>query len=56
MGELAGDPGRAARMGAAGRARVAAEFDSRTEAARLAALMAWAVRGGPRPARRPDPA
>lgn len=42
-------------MGEAGRARVAAEFDSRTEAARLATLFRAAATGGPRPARRPEP-
>ena len=43
----------AARMGAAGRARVLAEFNLRTEARGLARLVTWARTGGPRPQRRP---
>jgi hypothetical protein len=43
----------AERMGAAGRARVVAEFDTRREAAGLAHLLAWAGSKGPRPAIRP---
>jgi glycosyltransferase involved in cell wall biosynthesis len=53
--DLAADPGRAARMGAAGRARVAADFAIDTEAARLARLLLWAQAGGPPPDRRPRP-
>jgi glycosyltransferase involved in cell wall biosynthesis len=48
---LADDPNLRARMGATGRAWVRAEFDIRTEAARIGAL--FAGRGGPDP--RPDP-
>lgn len=40
-------------MGEAGRAHVRAEFDSTTEAARLAILFVAAAHGGPRPPRRP---
>ncbi len=52
--EVLADPGRARAMGEAGRARVRAEFDSRREAGRMAALLRHARRGGPRPARRPE--
>ncbi len=48
------EEGAAARMGAAGQAKVTEDFDLRTEAARLAKLVAWACTGGPRPSRRPD--
>lgn len=51
--EVLTDPGQAAAMGRAAMARVAAEHDSATEAARLRTLLAY--RGGPRPATRPDP-
>jgi glycosyltransferase involved in cell wall biosynthesis len=44
------------RMGAAGRAAVAAGFDSRTEAARLAILLVASVTGAPRPGKRPGEA
>lgn len=47
---LAGDPGRRAAMGQAGRARVLAEFDIATEAARLARLYS-----GEKCGIRPDP-
>jgi hypothetical protein len=46
--------GDSARLGEAGRAQVTEHFNLRTEAARLARLVAWAQFGGPRPARRPD--
>lgn len=46
----------AGRMGEAGRARIRAEFEARTEAARLARLLVWARTGGPRPPRRPEAA
>jgi glycosyltransferase involved in cell wall biosynthesis len=46
----------AAAWGARGRERVRRDFDSATEAGRLAALLVHAARGGPRPPRRPDPA
>lgn len=49
-------PATAERMGAAGRARVLAEFDLRAEVAGLARLVAWARSGGPRPPRRPTEA
>lgn len=49
--DLACDPARRQRMGAAGQARVAAEFDSVTEAARLLRLFAGQEGG----AIRPDP-
>jgi len=52
--EVLTDPDRAAAMGRAGMARVAAEHDSATEAARLRTLLNH--RDGPRPATRPDPA
>lgn len=50
---VARSPEGGSRMGAAGRARVAAEFDIREEAARFAGLLTWARSGGPRPGRRP---
>ncbi len=46
---LAADPDRAATMGQAGRAVVAADFDIRTEAARLAALFTGTGNGAIRP-------
>jgi glycosyltransferase involved in cell wall biosynthesis len=52
--EVLTDPARGAAMGRAGRARVVAEHDSATEAARLRTLLEY--RDGPRPAIRPDPA
>lgn len=51
IGRLADDPGLRVRMGAAGRAKVRAEFDARIEAARIGAL--FAGRGGSAP--RPEP-
>jgi glycosyltransferase involved in cell wall biosynthesis len=54
--EVLADEGLGRRMGEAGRARVRAEFDSRREAGRMAALLRHARRGGPRPARRPEEA
>jgi glycosyltransferase involved in cell wall biosynthesis len=50
IGRLADDPALRARMGAAGRARVRAEFDARTEAARIGALIAGTGGTAPRPA------
>lgn len=47
------DAAMAKRMGAAGRARVLSDFSLRSEAARLAGLVQWARRGGPRPPLRP---
>jgi glycosyltransferase involved in cell wall biosynthesis len=43
------DPDRRARMGAAGRERVVAEFDIRTEAARIATLLTGGGDGDLRP-------
>jgi glycosyltransferase involved in cell wall biosynthesis len=51
--DVTASPATAARMGAAGRSRVRADFDLRAEAAGLARLVAWARFGGPRPPRRP---
>ena len=51
IGRLADDPALRARMGAAGRSKVRAEFDVRVEAARIGAL--FAGRGGSTP--RPEP-
>ncbi|NCO86554.1 MAG: glycosyltransferase family 4 protein [Rhodobacterales bacterium] len=48
-----GDPARAGRMGAAGRAKVSAEFDIATEAAWLGVLFLASQTGGPRPGKRP---
>ena len=53
--EVLTDPDMRTRMGRAGRAVVAAEFDARTEAARLATLL-WAYHSGETPPLRPDPA
>lgn len=47
---LAADPALQARMGAAGRARVQADFDIRVEAARLASLLSGTAGGAVRPA------
>jgi glycosyltransferase involved in cell wall biosynthesis len=49
VGTLLADPERRARMGQAGRARVLAEFDQATEAARLDGLFDGAGRGPVRP-------
>ncbi len=54
--ELVGHEELGRRMGEAGRAKVRAEFDSRREAARMAALLRHARLGGPRPSRRPEEA
>ncbi len=54
LDRLAADADLRARMGAAGRARVVADYDSRVEAARLAALIRAAGAGAPLPVR-PDP-
>lgn len=51
---LLGDPARAARMGAAGRDKVSADFNIATEAAWLGVLFCATVAGGPRPGKRPD--
>lgn len=51
--DVTGDADAAARMGAAGRARVTSDFNLRTEARGLARLVTWARSGGPRPPRRP---
>ena len=49
IGRLADDPALRARMGAAGRAKVRAEFDARLEAARIGALFAGQGGTAPRP-------
>ncbi|WP_238363856.1 glycosyltransferase family 4 protein [Mesobacterium pallidum] len=51
--DVLSDPARARDMGAAGQARVRAEFTSDGEAARLSQLLEAAA-GGPRPPKRPD--
>jgi glycosyltransferase involved in cell wall biosynthesis len=49
------DPDGRRRMGAAGRDKVAADFETRTETARLARLFEASLNGAPRPGLRPDP-
>lgn len=54
LAEVLGDPALRARMGAAGRARVMAEFDSAREAGWLAALIEGYARGSPPVGLRPE--
>jgi glycosyltransferase involved in cell wall biosynthesis len=51
---LLADPALCARMGEAGRAHVAAEYDVRRESAWLLEILRAAMTGGPRPGLRPD--
>ncbi|ETX27781.1 glycosyltransferase [Roseivivax isoporae] len=55
LARLLADPGERARMGAAGRARVAAEHDAAIEAARLAALFEGYAAGRRDLQKRPEP-